>query len=472
MLGGTLVSCKGNNTDGNSSDTGGESESENRYDVQDDMGELDFKGERFDILQWDAYINEWSFNSDVSSMVDSQLYARQKRVEKRLNITFNVIISTGKYEGINNFNRKIEESVTGGVRAYDLAAHYSLGAARSAINGYALNLLDTEHLNLNKEYWPAEFYNSCVVNDQLYFITGYLTPTVFENLSVVFYNQDIIDRDFLEDPVALVDSNQWTYEKMYNMSKGMYADSVSGSGKDAADTYGIVTNNRTGQVDALAVGAGIRGIDINPSTGRLELSYQATSARTASVLSQLHAYFVDSEASYMPAKDESPRAIFASGRSLFAVDRLNYQRANLTNATFTVGIVPVPKWDSDQTSFYSSLDPQHTMYTIPSDAVDGDMSSAVLEAMSSDGYQNLFPTIFEEVFKKRYSKDDNMSRMIDIVNESILFEPARAWGNLTLFWMFRAPISGGGAWSTALAGGQDGWQDEIDSLNKYLFHEN
>ncbi|MBQ8849033.1 MAG: hypothetical protein IJ011_01715 [Clostridia bacterium] len=482
MLSALLVGCKKNGEEGNTdaSDTvSTNAESVDPYDVHDDLGNLKFgtkdKPVEFTVLQWDSYDPDWCIDpSDrETNIVLNELYNRQLYMEDRFGIVFSFVEVGGKYNGIEDFNKRIEASIMGGTHSYDLAGHYSVGASLLITNGYAHNLLDVDHLDLEKSYWPSDLLEANTVNNQMYFLTGYLAPSYFGNIASVFYNKSIIESMSFEDPVALVDNNQWTFEKLQQMSVGMYEDTKN-NGVDREDEFGIVFNQGAAPIDALSVACGVRIIDIN-SEGRLQLSPSCYSTKGVGIIDELtklvsqnNAVFIDKDSG------DDFGGVFSSGRSLFTIGQLNDMTTFSTKASFEIGAVPLPKYDTDQEAFYSSIGPQFTLFTIPADAKDPDMTGAILEALEAYSYREVFPVVYEQNFKLKYSSDSDMSRMVTLIYESTRLDPAKTWGNAAnLYWITRASITGGDSWATRLGKYRNTtWQSSIDALNKYLFHEN
>ena len=67
------------------------------------------------------------------------------------------------------------------------------------------------------------------------------------------------------------------------------------------------------------------------------------------------------------------------------------------------------------------------MYAIPTDAKNPDLSSAVIEALASEGYYRVAPTFFETALKVKYSSDDDSARMYDIIKGSIMYDFGRVY---------------------------------------------
>ena len=68
---------------------------------------------------------------------------------------------------------------------------------------------------------------------------------------------------------------------------------------------------------------------------------------------------------------------------------------NLRDASFEYGVFPTTKWDKAQENHITAASCTGSMYAIPTDAKDPDMSSAVMEALASESYCRVAPAFFE-----------------------------------------------------------------------------
>lgn len=479
MLAMTLVGCKSEEQEEES--TAGESdastETANPYDVYDSLGDLKFgtaeNPVEFSVIQWDSYDPDWCIDITMkdSSIVGQELYERQLYMEERFGIVFAFTEVKGRYSSITELNQKIEGSIMSGAKEYDLAGHYSVGASLNVTSGYAHNLLDVEYLDLSRSYWPADLLGANVINGQLYFLSGYLAPSYFGNIVAVGYNQGMIDNMSFENPVALVDGGAWTLGKMKEMAINLYDDSDNSNSVTEKDNFGIVLGNSGSPLDALVASAGVKIMDIG-SDGKLQLSPSCYSTKAIGIVDTFTKLVTQNNAVYVHNNNDTYGDIFTEERTLFYIDQLNSIRNAISESDFGIGVVPLPKYDTDQQVYHSSIGYQYSMFTIPADAKDPNMSAALLEALEAYSYRELFPVLYEENFKIKYAKDEDMGRMVTLIYESVMLDPARTWGDAAaLYWVMRASLIGAGdSWSTKLAANRDTtYKTSIDALNTYLF---
>ncbi len=86
-------------------------------------------------------------------------------------------------------------------------------------------------------------------------------------------------------------------------------------------------------------------------------------------------------------------------------------------------------------------------------APDHAKSGALLEAVASETYRSVVPEYCEVTLKVRYSPDDNVSRMFDIVKDNIVYDPGEIFNDLLDYpsAIIRACMMDGGSWATTVA---------------------
>ena len=96
------------------------------------------------------------------------------------------------------------------------------------------------------------------------------------------------------------------------------------------------------------------------------------------------------------------------------------------------GILPCPKYDETQPSYYSVIGNAFTIYTVFSDFDQrGDkeqtlsMFTAILECWASEGYRKTTPIVFELNMQLKYSETQDETDMCEYVRAGIAFDLGR-----------------------------------------------
>ena len=232
---------------------------ENGYEL-DDLPNNPAFDKTVRMLYWDDVENvEFEVSDPYGDRVSNSIYMRNLAVEERLGIKLSFHGTGGNYGNLDNFLATAQAGSISG--DYDLFAGYSMSGASLAINGLCLDLKTQKYLNFEKPWWPESLTSETTIIDKLFFTSGDISTNLLHMMYVVFYNQEMIDAGDLEDPVELVDEGKWTYEKMFDMARGMYLDNNSNEIADPDDRYGFSAGKM--HYEALFTGAGIRTIEKN-----------------------------------------------------------------------------------------------------------------------------------------------------------------------------------------------------------------
>ena len=258
-------------------------------------------------------------------------------------------------------------------------------------------------------------------------------------------------------PRDLVKEGTWTLDKMKEMTVSAYVD-INGNGtQDLDDSFGYVTT--TTYTDAYYFAAGLNIAEAGKD-GLPVLSPDFSSEKTHDLLNYLIDYFHNNDAIYLKNGDavgglscyEAVRKTFLEKRSLFILDQVSSAEIALRDSTVAYGIVPLPKYDEKQENYRTTMSFPYSLYGVPIDAKNPDMSVAVLECLGSEGYRNVSPALFETALKVKYSSDNKTAEMYDILRATVSFDIGRIFNdsmNALTYSMFRGALDRGtGDWAS------------------------
>jgi len=83
------------------------------------------------------------------------------------------------------------------------------------------------------------------------------------------------------------------------------------------------------------------------------------------------------------------------------------------------GILPYPLLNDSQKEYGTRVQDSLSLWSIPIDAKDSDLSGAVLEALAAQSYRTVTPAYFDTALKNRYSRDADTAEMVDLLKDSI-----------------------------------------------------
>lgn len=394
---------------------------ENGY-LMDDLPETWAWNETFTVYSW-SNMKQWEWVEEVatdSSNVDRVLWKRMINVETRFGVDMQFVYEVGDWDNRKTFISKLMNSVLAGAQEYDLVDQYTPCAATGALNGVYLDLGDVSYIDLEKPWWPATIVDTATVGDSLYFVTGDITATLIRNIHCTFLNLDLYESYKLSDAVGgkniydLVYDYEWTYENMKKMALGK-VDTEQGY-------YGLTVQSNT-NADSFFYGGGF--MTAENVNGKFTLSQTLTDQSLYNYFEEIRALFSGQHADFAV---DGLKA-FKNGKSLFCVG------STASAGTFLQGgvrftILPMPLRDSSQETYNSCASYWVSMFSVPIDAKNVEMSGMILEGLGSESYRTCTDEIYYDLFQMRYNADsEDSSKMFDIVSDGVLFDSGRIFAD-------------------------------------------
>ena len=152
---------------------------------------------------------------------------------------------------------------------------------------------------------------------------------------------------------------------------------------------------------------------------------------------------------------------FNNGNLLFAIDRCRISITKFDNPDLHYSVVPSPKYDSAQESFVTVMGNPFTLYGIPIDAKDDELSmlSAYLETYASESYRQVTPELYEVSLKTKYVQESDSAKMYDIIRESLSFDLGR---------IFSASLVGQSTFRNVIKNDQTNWASQSKAIAKQM----
>lgn len=361
----------------------------------------------------------------TGDIIDDAVHKRNQIVSERLGVDFEFIEGPGGWGGREEFVRNAKNSIMANDQAYDIIGGYSMATAALAVESYLYDLNDTAYIDFSKPWWSDSLLKESTINGKLYLASGDIATSLIGYMYATFFNKQILDDFKLEDPYELALDGKWTLDKLIEMSTGVYSDLNGNGKKDAEDRLGFqlyyVYN------DAIYHGAGLKLTDTGDD-GFPIMSKSLTSEKAISLVEKYISFMNDTDDALSAGEDVGV-ATFKEGNHLFAVQEVQTAITKFRDVKFDYGILPIPKYDEEQENYSTLTSFPYTLYGIPIDARNADMSSAVLELLSAEGYKTVSPAYFEIALKVKYTSDDNASKVYDIIKGSISYDFGRVYSD-------------------------------------------
>lgn len=346
------------------------------------------------------------------SPVNDAIYNRNLALEDSLGVTV-------KSVDFNTYTdaqaQKIFEIISSGDHSFDVAAIHSTSACASLLMTHsALSFDYLEYCDLSKPWWIQNFNEQCSILDEDFFGISSACYSYYDSAACILFNKDIAEERNLPNLYDLVRKGEWTVDKMIELTKN-FSEDLNGDGVyDENDRLAVVSDDHAylnywygafrqstvekGENDAPTVVAG--------------------SARMATVIDKLNNLFNSGKRGYIypmgyrTKGDTRMTDAFAEGKILFYIGSAS-TATGLRDFDINFGIIPLPKLDKNQENYGSWVDPWHLTFCVPSDCVDPEKTSIILEAMSYYSYHMIYPALVEQQLFGSGTRDIESLEMLE-----------------------------------------------------------
>lgn len=419
---------------GDDSSTGGSSTSatpaessrthdENGY-ILDSLPEtLNFGGEKVKFLYWsDAPYTDFEAEASEDKIINA-INTRNVSVAERLGIEFDWIGIPGNNKNRESFATTVRGSTETGSGDFDILAAHSLVGQDLFVQNLLSDLNENKYLDFEKPWWPRQLTEAASVRGRLGFASGDISTNMLWYMTVIFYNVSLAKEQGIEDLHDVVLDGKWTLEKFETVIKDTYRDMNSNGIKDAGDTFGFYCPKDT--IDSFLFGSGIRVID-HDADGNPRISDDYGSEKTIKLVERLCKTFYDTNDAMTGSAYNGTR--FAGGEYMLYSAYAHNAAIQFKDVSFDMSVLPFPKYDAEQENYITTESFSYSIYMIPDDAKNKDMSGAVMEALASAAYRTTTPAIFEVSLKSRYALNNKTAQVYDLIRGNICFDLGRMFG--------------------------------------------
>lgn len=423
--GGEVTTAGSATTKAPGASSGAATEEETLY-VPDDLDEKYNFGETITIYMWDDWRMTEFYAEESGDIIDDAIYHRNEKVEERLGITFEFVEEPGDADEYKTWITKAENDWASD-NDFDIYAGYSRAVPLLTLKNMCANLLEQEAFSVDKPWWPYALTTECTINDKLFFCTGDIATSMLWYMVAFMYNKDLYEAQLgsQKTPMDMVQADEWTLANFLALVQDIYVDSDNNGEKDENDFYGSCIY--TTDIDSFMIGAGITSLE-KDSSGALQISESWNSQRCADICEAV-GNALTLKGIY--GGTSKARTIFRNEQSIFHMDRVfnipGTDSGEGTSLDFSVGVVPVPKYDESQTTYRTNLGNPFTLYAINAQSDSLEATVTTLEAMGSENYRSVTPAVFEVAMKVRYTDDPQVAEMFDILKENVSFDVGKLY---------------------------------------------
>ncbi len=344
-------------------------------------------------------------------------YERNLIVEE----TFDIRIIHEMPADSNGFVKAARNVIMSGDDAYDLVSGFLRETSNAAIQDpLFIPASELTWQNLDNPWYPAHLNKALNIDgDQSIFYSD-MTCISLSCTYGMFYNTTMGQKYDIPDLGETALEGGWTWDKFLGYASDVTTD-VNGDGKyDENDIYGngfYYTLNHTSSDTPLTLQYGMESFTTRMENGKPVLNLNTE--RQISIVERLYDLFYQENRSCLLTDGVMQTTMFANGQILFLTAIIMHAPNYMREMEDTYIVLPMPKYDEAQQSYYTIISPASSMvFGIPSSVSDKEFASVIFDALSFEGNRKVITAFFEASMKKKYSRDQLTSQVFDLLRES------------------------------------------------------
>lgn len=284
--------------------------------------------------------------------------------------------------------------------------------------GSYINLHELD-IDFNNPWWDRGFIEDMTVDRQIYGIVGAFSISSFDATRVLFFNKTVKEQsEELSgiDFYSLVEKNEWTIDKFFEIVKKAYSNTESG------DIYGFASTSHG--IRELYFGAGQSySVKTDDEQGNSTITHAFTEAATVATNKIIEIFA--NESVYIVSVD-ALRSDFENETVLFSSDMLRQasvyaQACDEEGKSIDFGILPYPKLTSDQAEYKHNIDNEMIYLCVPKTCADRTKIADFLTLYAYHSYLTVYPE-YIKLYENTYTTDAGSGEMVDIILNSRCYD--------------------------------------------------
>ncbi|MHB1154715.1 MAG: hypothetical protein ACYCWE_04275 [Eubacteriales bacterium] len=392
-----------------------------------DFPDADYEGHTIEIYYQyisGSYYEDYLFRDQLTGeVVDDAIYNRNINLCQKYNIDLNFTEMT------DNTQSQVQKVLMAG-DTIDLVCMSSVDEAALSVSGMMYDLNTFDYLDFSKPWWDHKIIDQLSIKNHVYIVVSDISVTALNSANMIFFNKYLIDQYQLSDPYDLVYANEWTFENFASAGRKVSEDLNGDGAMDDNDRYGLLemntrwlmhgsnlhlTEKNAGDEIVLADLTGEHLIAVFDVIRQLTIDETISTAASSMK-------FTGDISGYSNRWEYTRFKLFPEDHFLFMMCGIWVIDSGLRDMEHDFGVVPIPKWSSDQESYCMTVDPNIPMFSVPITCSDTDEMGMVLEYWSYLSRLSLYDAYYEITLKDKITRDSEAADMLDIMRNNMSYE--------------------------------------------------
>lgn len=382
----------------------------------------DYEGRAFNMLYSGTIVEgqTWRF-IDVEQLtgeiLNDAIFRRNSKIEEIYNIGIASIYS-------GSFQNDLKKSVGAADMAYDTAFGPANTLLSLAQTGHLTDWNELPYIDTEAQWWDKSVIRGLTIDGKLHMCTGDISPLTNIRVYSLVFNKDLCRDLSLDLPYQYVLDGDWTIDVFSQYIANVNRD-VNGDGiMDYEDVWGYFSQDGNTYMMYFSGGGRITELNseglpelvfnndkyINLAVKALEVSFDKNKTLMA------NAYVSRNGGQWSAAS-----AWFAAGGSLMRSSVFEPIPRDYRAMDTEFGILPYPKLDENQETYYTLPEITSMMFCVPMTA-DTEYTGIILESLAAESVSSVTHAFYEVSLKGKTVRDDESEAMLDIIFGNKVFD--------------------------------------------------
>lgn len=360
------------------------------------------------------------YGGDVTGdRLNSSIFARDAAIMEKYNVNFKINTTV-------NWNTELTNAQMSDDLLFHIATPGVSNAVYSVSQGSIACLDDYSVFDFSRPWWQVSAMEQMKILGRHYFAVGDINLLAYDSVGIIFYSKQVARNYGFTDLHKHVEDGTWDYETFLGYVAKVTANTNGDQEYGAGDTFGYVA----GSYSALCF------------TYAGNYSFVEKDVDGVPSMKADHSKFIEffdtivrdhSNKALIGYNIQGDDAMFKSNRLLFNINMLGMSADHRADE-IEYGILPLPKWTSDQDTYYTfPHQSASTSLCIPISNREYDMTSRIMEDMAYHTYRDVLSYYIEEnLFVKSLDGDEDSYNAVKISLSNL---------NCDIFFSYRAGIT-------------------------------
>ena len=336
---------------------------------------------------WDMLVGD-----DLSNVINASLYERHAYTEEKLNVSLE-FVSCDAATLMNQLTVLIQS----GECDASFVSYNGTQVMKGVANGMFADLRGENILQLDSAWWNDDYNAAAGLLGKQYTAVGDIGLSVYDMISVIYFNQEMLENYGLDNPYELVFDGTWTFEKLREYTEMVYSDMNGDGSVDVTDSLGLIGATTPDTPRAFLYATPCSFVEYDESDGSISITCEE---RLIDVMERAVDLW-NTQGAYRDSI-ENVYTTMSGGNALMMIDYLNRNhgglRQNYLDETVEYGILPLPKMDEEQESYTASVGGGHNVIAVVGNTA-SDMVCAVLDTMGKYSHDKVLPVYQQQLLK-------------------------------------------------------------------------